>query len=270
MKDYTPGYRSARENAARRASARWGWITACLTLAAAGVSVAAALTSPAITVRRVRVVMPALPLESESRCTLSRAALPPGVRLALMDVRGYADALRRLPWVRSVTVRRGLDGTVTAEVEVRSPVARLVCGGRRWEVDDDGVIIRPARRDLDLPEIVMNQAVPVCRGARVEAENVLGAIAALALSRGVSGLTPVSITVDQTDGICFNNGDNIAVWLGRADDLPYKMAVVERIYRLEPPVADRLVSVDVSVPQMPTGTRGATARNRPSVTPDAG
>lgn len=259
------GYRAQqprRRTSGQRWSRAWAWWTTALAVGAVTATIAALAASPSMTVRKVIVIMPALPIEAEQRCVRKRAEIRPGTSLALMDVRTYADEIRRLPWVRSVQVRRSLNRAVTVEVEVRRPVVRLVCGGRRWEADDEGVVIRPARRDVELPEIVMLQPRPICLGARVDAEEVLGAIAAVRLSRNMGVLNAVSVTVDQRNGICFNNGDRVAVWLGQAEDLPYKLALVERMYRVEPTIAQRLLSIDVRVPQVPAGT--------PRITSDAG
>lgn len=250
--------------------AKWRLITALLALAAAVTLILAVVASPCLTVRRVNLVVADLPLESENRCVRSHAAIPPGTSLVLMDVKRYSDEIRRLPWVRSVRVRRYLDRSVTVEVDVRRPVVRLVCGGRRWEVDDDGVVIRPARRDVALLEVALDAPRPIIAGAQLDAEEVLGAIAAVRMSRSAGVLNPVCVTVDQRNGICFNNADNVAVWLGEAEDLPYKLALVARMYRIEPTIAQRLQTIDVSMPQVPAGTPRVTSDAKTGSAPDAG
>lgn len=250
--------------------ARWA---AALTTVFIGTLVCTGLWSPLATVRSVTVSAPPLPEDAERRCIEDRADLPPGVSLALLDTQAYAREIERLPWVSSARVQRSLWGQVRVEVRVRRPVARLLCGGRRWEMDEEGVVIRPARRGVSLPEIALMDPVRIERGCRVDVEVVLGGLAASVLGRAVPGLEPVGIAVDQINGICFNNGDRVAVCLGQADELPYKMALIRRIYQQEPAIAGKLEAIDLSCPQAPACTRRASARVAPSseaIAADAG
>jgi hypothetical protein len=265
-----------RANGARPASresnvGRW-WI-ATLTAALVFTIVAAVIWSPLATVRSVVLTVPVLPIDHEGRGTRGRAEVEPGLSLALFDVKAYKANLAELPWVKSVRVRRFPLGSVRVEVEVRRPVARLACAGRRWEVDEDCVVIRPARKGVALPEIALGDPTPIKLGSQVNVDVVQGALAAAALARDVPGLRPTGIAVDQINGICFNNDDSVAVCLGQARELPYKMALIERIYEQEPAIGGRLKSIDLSCPKAPACTRRASAGTAPSseaTTADAG
>jgi cell division septal protein FtsQ len=230
----------------------------------------AAYRSPLATVRKVRLIMVG-PLDPpEERLTRNRAEIGPGEPLLLFDAGRYAAGISGLPWVRKVDVGRTLLGTVHVRVEMRRPVARLACGGRRWELDEEGVVIRPARKNVPLPEITMCDARPVRRGQPIESEAVLGGLAAMFLGRDVPGLRPDRIAVDQSTGICFNNGDSVAIRLGRADDLPQKMALIARTYSKGRELSRTIEAMDVSCPQMPLGKPRASAPADPDSEGSAG
>jgi hypothetical protein len=66
-------------------------------------------------------------------------------------------------------------------------------------------------------------------------------------------LRGTKIGVDQTAAICFNNWDKVVIVAGNVEDLPAKLAVIQRIYDLEPDVCLQLSEIDVTSPRFPAG-----------------
>lgn len=257
----------ARRQRATGALVAGQWAALAAGVAVVGVSLAAILMSPALTVRSVRLTMPALPQAHEERATREACRLPKGTSLALMSVVRCERALMRLPWVRSVEVSRLPNRVVRARVWVRHAVATLHHGGRRWEIDEYGWVVRPARRSVGLPEITIEGPLQVALGKRLTGDRLVAGLAAAAMARDSECLRGAQISVDQTAGICFNNWDRVAVVVGTADDLPRKLAVVRRIYELEPDIGLRLSEIDVSCPRFPAGRpRVADEGSRPGRT----
>ncbi len=237
------------------------WAIPMLCLCAAVVVAVATYASPLTTVRKVRLIVSDLLEGPELRCTKRRAQVAPGLSLARFDRSSYTDNLARLPWVRSVSAETMVSGDLIVYVTVRRPLAIVSCGGRRWEVDEDGVVIRPARKGIKLLEVAMTDPAPVRLGSAITCEATVGGLAAMVLGRDAEGLKPERIAVDQNNGICFNNGDKVAVSLGRPADLPYKIALIDRIYRKDPSLCGRIEAIDLSCPQSPACKRRATPRS---------
>ncbi len=253
-------YSRRRSNSRRRWTQLTFWLMPALYAASAAVVAIAATASPLATIRRVRLVLSGVLEAPEMRCTEHRAHVQPGMSLALFDTERCAESLRRLPWVRSVRAETTVTGDLIVRVAVRRPEVVVSCGGRRWEVDEDGFVVRPARKGLKLTELVMCDPAPLRVGFQIPCEMTLGGMAAAVIGRGVHGLKPERIAVDQTTGICFNNGDKVAVCLGPAADLPYKIALIDRIYREDPQLSGRLDAIDLSCPLTPACRRRASAR----------
>ena len=71
-----------------------------------------------------------------------------GDQLLDLDAGAVARAVEALPWIATVSVERGLDGTVTIAVTERTPVATVAeLGGARYLVDAEGRLLGPAEGD---------------------------------------------------------------------------------------------------------------------------
>ena len=108
--------------------------------------------------------------------------LKPGANLAQIDFRARrAEALRRIPNLRSISVSRHLPDRVSIVTEERKPVARM--SYRNWKpltgrvVDGDGIVFECIPGTSMLPVIRENGAPGTPRGHRVEGH----ALAALQL-----------------------------------------------------------------------------------------
>lgn len=255
-----------------RRPARVGWLNGRMFAVATGfgalaTSVYAAFVSPAMSVRDVVVRAPAGLQPHEQRAIISATFPLCTSRLLLLRGAEVRSRLERFPWVLRADVEPILwRRAVEVKVAAREPAAELIVGGRRWEVDDDGWVIRPMRRGIDLPQVTITGRLDVSPGQRLTSERVLAGLAAVRLKRAVACLQQATISVDERASICFNNPDRVAISVGTVEDLPVKLAVVEQIYRVEAEVGRRLQEIDVSCPSVPAGkprTAGQTDRARP-------
>ena len=258
----TPSRRRTKTRGQRRSISKW--LIRGLYVSAVVVLGAAALASPLASVRKVRLIVTDRLEEPELRCTVRRAQVHPGLPLMRFDRARYCQGLAQLPWVRSARAETRLTGDLVVSVIVRRPAAVVLCGGRRWEVDDDGIVIRPARKGTDLIEAAMGAPASLRPGEAIPCEMTVGALAALVLAQDVSGPKPERIAVDQNYGICFNNADKVAVCFGRPVDLPYKVALMDRIYRMSHSLSGRIEAIDLSCPQSPACKRRASIRRAPA------
>jgi len=207
-----------------------------------------------MTVRDVVVRAPAGLQPHEQRAVVAATCPLRTSRLLLLRRAEVRARLERFPWVLRADVEPILwRRAVEVKVAVREPAAELVVGGRRWEVDDDGWVVRPLRRGIDLPQVTIAGRLDVSPGQRLTSERVLAGLAAARLKQAVACLQQATISVDETASICFNNPDRVAVRMGTVEDLPVKLAVVEQIYRVEAQVGKRFQEIDVSCPQVPAG-----------------
>jgi cell division septal protein FtsQ len=143
-------------------------VLAGLYLALGLLLVAAALTSPTMSVKRMLLSgLAALPA-SEADLTLQTAAVPPGTNWLRAPVRSIEERLRALPWVRAASVSRRFPNTIEAQITARQPCVLVQTSAGLFEVDAEGVPIRRAR-----PEIAGFQAEqPPMQGAASSAPTV--------------------------------------------------------------------------------------------------
>ncbi|HZO91053.1 MAG TPA: FtsQ-type POTRA domain-containing protein [Chthonomonadaceae bacterium] len=107
-----------------------------------------AFTSPALSVKRIRLEgAEGLPA-AEAEATVRAAALPPGINWLRAPVRALAARLRALPWVRTAQVTRRFPNTLQATITVRQPCVLVQTDAGLFEVDAEGVPIRPARKEM--------------------------------------------------------------------------------------------------------------------------
>lgn len=78
------------------------------------------------------------------------AAITPGENLLFADLGGAQEAVRALPYVADVDVRRAPPSTVEVAVDVREPVAVLRLEAESWLVDAEGTLVGGGT----LPELV--------------------------------------------------------------------------------------------------------------------
>jgi len=213
--------------------------------------VAALFTSPALAVRRVRVLGLSGLTAWEARETQARAAIPPHTNVLRVRVDEIAAALKRLPWVADAVVWRRLPDGLEARLTPRVPAALLTTPGGRWEIDGAGIPIRPARTAKGLPIIEMMADWKVRHGVPIAAPGVAEALFIARESVGEKPFRMAKIEVDQNADMCLNMQDNIAIRLGQADDLAAKLALVRRIYAEAPDIGTEVQVIDLRCPEAP-------------------
>jgi cell division protein FtsQ len=213
----------------------------------------AALTSPALAIKRIRVdgttSLPAV----EANAIVRAATLPRGCNWFRVPRGRIALDIARMAWVKAVTIRKRLPAEMRVSITPRQPVAVAQLGVELVEVDAEGVPIRTARQEttVSLPRVVLPPTarlqfgVPLADRAAREAVRVLGGAAT------DQAVRVAKIEVDQSDNLCLNMRDNTSIRLGQAEDLDAKMGIVRRIYRYRPDIANSLAAIDLTCPAKP-------------------
>lgn len=142
--------------------------------------------------------------------------------------------LRRNPWVKEVTVRRELPGSVRIDIRERRPMALFAYQTAYVEIDEAGVAldISPSLINRELPLITGPTAARVVLGEQVAAPGLLDGIrAVLPLSPEiVRQISEVNVGPERTLTMVLLSG--VRVYLGQADD------TLERRVALLPGILD--------------------------------
>ncbi|CCW34797.1 cell division protein FtsQ [Chthonomonas calidirosea] len=161
------------------------------------------------------------------------------------------QALHHLPWVRSVHIVRHFPHTLRLVIGLRQPFCRLVVGSTTYEMDDEGVPIRLARSSLPpLPTIHLPQEAIVC-GRPLEDIEIGALLTILKQSRIENHPAIADVEVDSERNICLNMSDGMRVLFGQAEEIEQKIALLNRIYELQPNVAQLLSVVNLTCPSHP-------------------
>ncbi len=189
-----------------------------------------------------------------------------GQPLLLADLDGAEAALRRLPSVASVDVRRDPPGTVVVDLVERQPVAVVSGGGRAVLVDDEGVVLGDAPASADPPYVhVIVDDAPPGPGVSVLGPDATGATGAPAgptsdlgvaidlASRLRANPAGVVTAVHLGDGIRLQLLDGAVVDLGDERTLDDKVEAFRTVYaRVDQTCVQR---IDLRVPTHPVLTR---------------
>jgi cell division protein FtsQ len=225
--------------------------------------VVAALTSPALAIREVRVNgIAALP-GPESEAVLRVVRIAPGSNWLRTRSAPVASRLTAMPWVARAAVEKRFPDRIYVHVTAREPVAVLQAGGRLVEVDAGAVPIRSARPEMahTLPRVVIPADTDVVFGALIQDDGVRAALRVLHETAGDITVHIAKIEVDQSDNLCLNMGDNTPIRLGQTEDLDAKLDQVRRICRSQPELAKSFTEIDLTCPARPACTP------RPALTP---
>jgi cell division septal protein FtsQ len=247
---------------ARRARVRTlSWLYALL-----GVECFAAfLTTPILVVRRVTVRGTTTLPPAEAQATLTSARIAPGTNLLRVPVQKMEAEIRRHAWVRSVSLRRRL-GELEVQITPRQPVLIAQTARGEVELDAEGVVIRPAQgaSQARLPRIVLNMSRMARPGSPLDHWTVRASLLAVRADSQPSPARVVKIEVDQNDNLCLNMHDGVKVQLGTPEDMPTKLALLQRIYSREPDIAQRLAAINLSCPSWPACTPRVSQQNVPT------
>jgi cell division protein FtsQ len=195
-------------------------------LVAGGVLLAVwiAFFSPLLAVREIA-------LSGAKRTTAEEIARVVGVdssnNLLLLRADEVEAAVKRLPWVKSVSVERKLPGTVKLTVTERSPAMAVALGEQRYLIDRRGRVLSATESAEGLPVLAgLEESLPE-PGTRLRSAELNGALQAFSafprkLQRDVEAVFAPTI-----ERITFQLSDGIQVRFGAAEDTRSKIEVLE-------------------------------------------
>lgn len=148
-----------------------------------------------------------------------------GYNIFFIDPRAVERALVKMPEVKAARVTTRLPNDVTIEIEERQPIGVWLRGAETYWVDAEGILMRmraqlpelPVVRDLDAGTLVVGQRAPV---------NAFAALVALCAAMPDS---PRALEWSSARGIAFTDERGWKIYLGTADDMPGKIAILRAL-----------------------------------------
>jgi cell division protein FtsQ len=219
-------------------------------LVAGGVLLAVwiAFFSPLLAVREIA-------LSGAKRTTADEIArvvdLDSSNNLLLLRADEVEAAVKKLPWVKSVSVDRKLPGTVKLTVTERSPAMAVALGEQRYLIDRRGRVLSQTESAEGLPVLAgLQESLPE-PGDRLRSAELNGALQAFSafprkLRRDVEAVFAPTI-----ERITFQLSDGIQVRFGAAEDTRSKIAVLEVLLARLRREGRGALYVDIRVPEAP-------------------
>lgn len=148
-----------------------------------------------------------------------------GYNVFFIDARAVERALMQIPEVKSARVTVRLPNDVTMEIVERQPMGVWQRGETAYWVDSEGVLIRvrasipelPSVRDLDAGTLTLGQRAPA------------NAFAAFVALRAAMPDSPRALEWSSARGIAFTDERGWKIYLGTADDMPGKIAILRAL-----------------------------------------
>ncbi|MCI0475817.1 MAG: FtsQ-type POTRA domain-containing protein [Anaerolineales bacterium] len=148
-----------------------------------------------------------------------------GYNIFFIDARSVERALAKVPEVKSATVTTRLPNYVAIEIQERQPALVWQRGSETYWVDADGIFFRarapltqlPTVRDLDPSAIQLGQRAQT------------NAVAAFWALREAMPESPRALEWSAGRGIAFTDERGWKIYLGDADDMPGKVAVLRAL-----------------------------------------
>ncbi len=159
-----------------------------------------------------------------------------GEKMLFLQVGKAANRiLDKLPYIRSVNIRRRFPSTVQIEVEERVPTAKIVYGNFSYIIDDEGYLLEytVAGSRFDLPVIVCAPPSKLETGRQLEfsdplmletLQNVLSHIVKSDWIRSID-----SINIERIYSISFLYQNRFDVKLGDTSDLDMKLLLLREV-----------------------------------------
>lgn len=233
-------------------------VTGSLWMMLAAEALLAARYSPWFEVRQVRLVGVASLAPDEVAILQKAWELPRGTNVFEVLWRRRGAAAAKFPFVASVRV--GIAGIHAVRVLVRPriPVGVVQCGSSCWEVDRQGWVVRPARSNNRLPVIEVEDGAALRPGTMVPNEAAVEALKTVWPAMA-GGLSVAKVHVDPHGNLCLNMVDGVTVQMGQPDQLDAKLRMLERIYRKEAGIGQRVSAINLSCVEAPACTPRAPA-----------
>lgn len=194
---------------------------------------------------------------ADARTVDATAALERGTAMFDLDLGAVERDVTALSWVRSATAEREWPGTVRLTVVPREAVAvvGLASSGPSYLVDGDGVLIRTADSDTDLPRVALAPSVGL---GEVEERSIPGLAVAVAMPDDLRPWVE-AITLDPTVSAAEQRDLGLdligaaTVHIGAGDFIDDKLAAVRAV--LEGIDLTCVDVIDVAVADLPTVRR---------------
>jgi len=219
-------------------------------LVAGGVALAVwvAFFSPLLAIKEVT-------LSGAKRTTADEVAravdLDSSDNLLLLRSDDVSAAVKKLPWVKSVSVDRKLFGTVKVSVTERKPAMAVALGEQRYLIDKRGRVLSPTESAEGLPVLAGLQESLPDPGDRLRSAQLSGALQAFSafprrLQRDVQ-----AVFAPTVERITFQLSDGIQVRFGAAEDTRSKIEVLEVLLARLRREGRSALYVDIRVPEAP-------------------
>ncbi len=213
------------------------------------------LTSPYCRVRKVGVEVPQSQLLPQEEALLKEnLRISKYTNWVLAPVDRMKHKLRKLPFVKTAKVRHQLPNHLVASVGPREPFAILNMAGAKYEIDDKGYPIRPAREEVAqrLPEVLFAEAQPITLGQQMNAFVMVFWLPLFKTTFGQNATTLQKIEVDPKGNLCLNMKDGLRVQWGQGDMmLAERTALLQELYRREAMLASRFSELNLIAPDSP-------------------
>lgn len=258
---FAPSRARRSASSARRLRRSIVWAFGAVAAIACG---AALLESPALQVRRVEVQGASNLLPDEAAAVLCAAKIAAGSNIVRFSMDDLRRRLHALPWVAAVRIRRAWPMAARVTVIPRRPVAELVVGGDRWEVDETSTPIRRIVAARGRPVVESARVATVLAGKPLEDVETREAIRILALGGIPESPGIAKIVVDPAGELCLNMIDGVTVQIGRVEALREKIALVRRMYAADRSIASTVATISVRYPDAPVCGMRRPASDPPS------
>ncbi len=244
-----------------------------------GLTVAVPFTSPHFRVRHVDIVgvhSALTPAETETlKQSLTTSKYTNWLRAPVTTL---AQNTLKLPTIEKVNVSRKWGWKLVAEVKPRMPHAILSVNGAKYEMDEKGFLIRPARdpQIVALPQVEF-PAIPNLRLGQQMGVYSCASWLSLLNNRYANNTVRIEkIVVDYNGNLCLNMSDKLEVRLGQylpltnqqTDSFEFKLNRLKVMYERKPAIANEVLVVNLSAPQYPSylPRPSATGTNVPNPT----
>lgn len=160
------------------------------------------------------------------------SGLEPGQNLLSFRKKDVIEAIRKNPWVREASIKRGMPDTVTIDIKERRPLALVQMDGL-YVMDTDGVVFKKLSIDdeLDLPVVTGLKKEGIKDGGGGLGDKVLELIRGLNARSGFNLAKVSEIHVDPVFGLSvYTLEDGIRLDMG-TDGFERKIAMFERVLR---------------------------------------
>jgi cell division septal protein FtsQ len=229
------------------------------------------LTSPYCRVRKIDVEVPQSQLLPQEEALLKEnLRISKYTNWVLAPVDRMKHKIQRLPFVKTAKVRHQLPNHLVASVVPREPFAILNMAGAKYEIDDKGYPIRPAREEMAqrLPEVFFAEAQPITLGQQMNAFVMVSWLPLFKTTFGQKATTLQKIEVDPKGNLCLNMKDGLRVQWGQGDMLfAERTALLQELYQREATLSNRFAELILIAPDSPACRPRVAAGGAPPPTP---